>query len=75
MHNIRPFPLPPPLMTSPLPSPSPDILPPLLPSPPQGSQKLLHWSAERVVQWVRSIELEEYAEGLENLGIHGAVMV
>ena len=41
----------------------------------QGSQKLLHWSAHHVEEWVRAIELDAYVEGLENAGIHGAVMV
>ena len=37
--------------------------------------KLLHWSAEDVANWVRAIELDSYVSGLENSGIHGAVMV
>ena len=41
----------------------------------KGSQKLLHWTAEDLVNWIRSIELDDYVEGFENMGIHGAVMV
>lgn len=44
-------------------------------SPPSGSKKLLHWSAKDVAQWIRAIELEEYVEGLDEAGIHGAFMV
>ena len=40
-----------------------------------GSQKLLHWSVHDVIQWVRSIELEDYVSGLNGTGIHGALMV
>ena len=36
---------------------------------------MLHWSAEDVVKWICSIELDDYVEGFENMGIHGAVMV
>lgn len=41
----------------------------------QGSQKLLHWSAKDVRQWVCSIELDEYVGTLDKMGIHGPVMV
>lgn len=41
----------------------------------QGSQKLLHWSANDVTQWLRDIDLDEYAAGIDRTGIHGAVMV
>ena len=44
-------------------------------SAPKGSMKLLHWSAQDVADWVRAIELDSYVGGLENAGIHGAVMV
>lgn len=40
-----------------------------------GSQKLLHWTAKDVADWVCSIELDEYVSGLDTKGIHGAVMV
>ena len=40
-----------------------------------GSQKLLHWSVNDVVQWVRGIELDDYIGGFSNTGIHGAIMV
>ena len=41
----------------------------------QGSQKLLHWSANDISQWLRSIELDDYASALDKMGIHGAIMV
>ena len=41
----------------------------------RGSQKLLHWSAQDVMNWLHSIELDEYIEGFERMGIHGAFMV
>lgn len=40
-----------------------------------GSQKLLHWSAKDVVQWVCTIELDEYVTAMDTAGIHGAIMV
>ncbi len=40
-----------------------------------GSNKLLHWSAGDVEEWVRGIELDGYVGGLSGTGIHGAVMV
>lgn len=40
-----------------------------------GSQKLLHWSAKDVANWVCSIELDEYVGAMDSAGIHGAVMV
>lgn len=44
---------------------------------PSGSRKkkLLHWSARDVANWIQSIELDDYAGGLEETGIHGALMV
>ena len=45
------------------------------PAASRGSQKLLHWSAQDVMDWLQSIELEEYIEGFEKMGIHGAFMV
>ena len=43
--------------------------------PGTSSKKLLHWSAKDVVNWIRSIELDDYVTGLEEAGIHGALMV
>lgn len=45
------------------------------PASDRGSMKLLHWSAQDVADWVRAIELDSYVGGLENAGIHGAVML
>lgn len=44
-------------------------------SPGQRSKKLLHWSMRDVVNWIRAIELDDYVSGLEETGIHGALMV
>lgn len=45
-------------------------------APSGGSKKkLLHWSARDVANWIQSIELDDYAAGLEEAGIHGALMV
>ncbi|KAK3104519.1 hypothetical protein FSP39_003916 [Pinctada imbricata] len=35
----------------------------------------LVWTNERVIKWVRSIDLEEYAKNLKESGVHGALMV
>lgn len=40
-----------------------------------GSKKLLHWSSSDIVAWIKSIELDEYVGGLNEAGIHGALMV
>ena len=41
----------------------------------QGSQKLLYWNASHVMEWLKSVELDECTGALHNMGIHGAVMV
>uniref|UniRef100_A0A673HXL7 SAM domain-containing protein n=1 Tax=Sinocyclocheilus rhinocerous TaxID=307959 RepID=A0A673HXL7_9TELE len=33
------------------------------------------WTSHRVIKWIRDIDLKEYADSLQNSGIHGAVMV
>uniref|UniRef100_A0A3P8TCN2 Kazrin, periplakin interacting protein a n=1 Tax=Amphiprion percula TaxID=161767 RepID=A0A3P8TCN2_AMPPE len=35
----------------------------------------LVWTSHRVMKWIRDIDLKEFAEGLLNSGVHGAVMV
>nr|XP_057939286.1 kazrin-A isoform X4 [Doryrhamphus excisus] len=35
----------------------------------------LVWTSHRVVKWIKEIDLKEFAEGLVNSGVHGAVMV
>ncbi|XP_041712845.2 kazrin-A-like [Coregonus clupeaformis] len=35
----------------------------------------LVWTCHRVVKWVRDIDLKEFADSLQNSGVHGAVMV
>lgn len=41
----------------------------------EGSQQVLEWSAGRVVQWLRSIDLGELVPCLQNQGIHGALIM
>lgn len=35
----------------------------------------LVWSSQRLIKWVKSIDLGEYAENLRHSGVHGALMV
>ncbi|XP_061115120.1 kazrin-A-like [Conger conger] len=35
----------------------------------------LVWTNHRVMKWVRDIDLKEFADNLQNSGVHGAVMV
>ncbi|XP_071494307.1 kazrin-like [Diadema antillarum] len=35
----------------------------------------LVWTTQRVMKWARSIDLNEYAENLQDSGVHGALMV
>ncbi|XP_021363471.1 kazrin-like isoform X2 [Mizuhopecten yessoensis] len=35
----------------------------------------LVWNNQRVIKWVQSIDLEEYAQNLKESGVHGALMV
>ncbi|XP_029911181.1 kazrin-A isoform X1 [Myripristis murdjan] len=35
----------------------------------------LVWTSHRVIRWIRDIDLKEYADSLQNSGVHGAVMV
>jgi hypothetical protein len=41
----------------------------------QGSQKLLHWTAEDVKTWLWNINLDQYVGALDNVGLHGALML
>eukprot|EP00731_Ephydatia_muelleri_P037908 Em0597g3a len=41
----------------------------------KGSQKLLYWNASHVMEWLKSVELDECTGALHNMGIHGAVML
>lgn len=41
----------------------------------QGSQKLLHWTAQDVKNWLWNINLDQYVGALDNVGLHGALMV
>ena len=36
---------------------------------------MVEWSAGRVVQWLRSIDLVELVPAVRNQGIHGALLV
>ncbi|KAK2841187.1 hypothetical protein Q7C36_012766 [Tachysurus vachellii] len=40
----------------------------------QNSDPLV-WSCQRIIKWLRDIDLKEFAGSLQNSGIHGAVMV
>ncbi|XP_066500813.1 kazrin-A isoform X2 [Hoplias malabaricus] len=33
------------------------------------------WSCPRIIKWLRDIDLKEFADNLQNSGVHGAVMV
>uniref|UniRef100_A0A8B9H7R2 SAM domain-containing protein n=1 Tax=Astyanax mexicanus TaxID=7994 RepID=A0A8B9H7R2_ASTMX len=35
----------------------------------------LVWSCQRIIKWLREIDLKEFAENLQSSGVHGAVMV
>lgn len=48
---------------SPLPSPSPSLLP-----------DVMVWSNERVMCWVQTIGLKEYGDNLRESGVHGALL-
>ncbi|KAJ8257662.1 hypothetical protein GJAV_G00188330 [Gymnothorax javanicus] len=39
------------------------------------NQDPLVWTNQRVMKWVREIDLKEFADNLQNSGVHGAVMV
>ncbi|CAF0713100.1 unnamed protein product [Brachionus calyciflorus] len=39
------------------------------------NKDLLVWSNERLIKWVQSIGLKEYANNLEDSGVHGGVLV
>lgn len=51
--------------------------PAFLRAPPtgEGSQQVVEWSAPRLAQWLRSIDLVELSPCLKNQGIHGALLV
>ncbi|XP_017323821.1 kazrin-A isoform X2 [Ictalurus punctatus] len=36
---------------------------------------LLVWTCQRIIKWLRDIDLKEFSGSLQNSGIHGAVMV
>ncbi|KAG7256000.1 hypothetical protein CRUP_014236 [Coryphaenoides rupestris] len=35
----------------------------------------LVWTSHRIMRWIREIDLKEYADNLQNSGVHGAVLV
>ncbi|KAK7915917.1 hypothetical protein WMY93_011678 [Mugilogobius chulae] len=41
----------------------------------QLSRDPIVWTCQRVMKWVRDIDLKEFAENLQGKGIHGAVLV
>ena len=47
--------------------------------PPNGkdsySTEVVYWTNHRVMEWLRSVDLSEYAPNLRGSGVHGALMV
>ncbi len=41
----------------------------------QGGYKLLNWSVYHIMDWMREIELDEYAGALQGTGLSGPVVV
>ena len=41
----------------------------------EGSQQVVEWSAARLAQWLKSVDLAELVPCLKNQGIHGALLV
>ena len=41
----------------------------------QGAQQVVRWPATKVSEWLQSIELGNYCDHLEGVGLHGAIMV
>ena len=37
--------------------------------------EVVHWSNHRVMEWLRSVDLAEYAPTLRGSGVHGGLMV
>ncbi|KAL1269829.1 hypothetical protein QQF64_032118, partial [Cirrhinus molitorella] len=36
---------------------------------------LVVWTCHRIIKWIKEIDLKEFADNLQNSGVHGAVMV
>ena len=36
---------------------------------------IVYWTNHRVMEWLRSVDLSEYAPNLRGSGVHGALMV
>ena len=39
------------------------------------SNEVVYWTNHRVMEWLRSVDLSEYAPNLRGSGVHGALMV
>ena len=39
------------------------------------SNEVVFWTNHRVMEWLRSVDLAEYAPNLRGSGVHGALMV
>ena len=37
--------------------------------------EVVYWTNHRVMEWLRSVDLSEYAPNLRGSGVHGALMV
>ncbi|XP_053600468.1 liprin-beta-1 isoform X2 [Plodia interpunctella] len=43
--------------------------------PPPDAARLARWSSHRVMQWLKQIDLAEYAPNLRGAGVHGGLML
>ena len=41
----------------------------------KGAYKLLHWSCQRVIEWLKDIEMDDLADRLKGTGVNGAIIV
>ena len=39
------------------------------------ANEVVYWTNHRVMEWLRSVDLSEYAPNLRGSGVHGALMV
>lgn len=44
-------------------------------APPADTKQVHLWTAHRVMEWLRSVDLAEYAPNLRGAGVHGALMI
>ncbi|XP_071954632.1 liprin-beta-1-like isoform X4 [Antedon mediterranea] len=48
---------------------------PIMMEPYESGAEVMLWSNHRVMEWLRSVDLAEYAPNLRGSGVHGALMV